>query len=69
MKKQASQPFRTLSQLLAALSLTLVLTPLPVDTVQAQQSATGHEGSGASGLDETVKARESRYYSVAALAY
>jgi hypothetical protein len=43
MKRQASHTFRILSSLLAALSLTFVLTPLPVDTAQAQQSATEEE--------------------------
>jgi hypothetical protein len=43
MKKQASHPFRTLSPFLAALSLILVLAPLPVNTARAQQSVTEQE--------------------------
>jgi hypothetical protein len=43
MKKQVSHPFRTLSPFLAALSITFVLTPIPIDTAQAQRSATEEE--------------------------
>jgi hypothetical protein len=43
MKNRASHPFRAISPFLATLSLTFVLTPLPVDTAQAQQSATEQE--------------------------
>jgi hypothetical protein len=43
MKKRAVHPFRILSPFLAALSLTFVLAPLPVNTAQAQQSATEQE--------------------------
>src|SRR4029077_9588664 len=43
MKKRAIPPFKTLSPFLAALSLTFVLMPIPVDTAQAQQSATEEE--------------------------
>jgi hypothetical protein len=43
MKKQASHPFKTFSPFLAALSLTFVLAPLPVNTARAQQSVTEQE--------------------------
>jgi hypothetical protein len=43
MKRQVRQPFSTLSPFLAALSLTFVLTPIPIDTARAQQSATEQE--------------------------
>src|SRR3979490_926730 len=53
MKKQAVHPFRTLSPFLAALSLTFVLAPLPVNTAQAQQSVTEQEAY-AIGVDAYV---------------
>src|SRR5258708_20946830 len=43
MKKQTIRRFKTLSPFLAALSLTFVLTPLPVNTARAQQSVTEQE--------------------------
>ena len=43
MKKQAIQPFKNFSPFLAALSLTFVLAPLPVNTARAQQSVTEQE--------------------------
>jgi hypothetical protein len=43
MKKQAINPIKTLSPFLAALSLTFVLAPLPVNTARAQQSVTEQE--------------------------
>jgi len=43
MKKQAIHPFKNFSPFLAALSLTFVLAPLPVNTARAQQSVTEQE--------------------------
>ncbi len=43
MKREATHPFKTFPRFLAALSLTFVLVPLPVNTARAQQSVTEQE--------------------------
>lgn len=61
MKNKAINPINSFSPFFGAagLLLTFVLTLIPIDTAQAQQSAAGHEGAGSPAFGDAVKARES----------